>query len=120
MTDPHGTIGDEAAKLLDAVQDWARRSFGDSAHIATGAPECTWCPVCQLIAVVRGDRPEISDKIADATASVVAALRAMVDAAANPAEETGAAPPRPPRVQRIDLGSDDSDGSDSADPAGEA
>ena len=117
MTDPHGTIGDEAAKLLDAVQDWARRSFGDSAHIATGAPECTWCPICQLIAVLRGDRPEISDKIADATASVVSALRAVVDAAANPAEEAGAAPPKPPRVQRIDLGSDASGGSD---PAGEA
>lgn len=120
MTDPHGTIGDEAAKLLDAVQDWARRSFGDSAHIATGAPECTWCPVCQLIAVLRGDRPDISDKVADATASVVAALRAVVDAAANPAGGAGAAPPRPPRMQRIDLGSDDSDGSDAPAPAGEA
>jgi hypothetical protein len=110
VTDPHGTIGDEAAKLLDAVQDWARRSFGDGAHIATGAPECTWCPICQLIAVLRGDRPEISDKIADATASVVAALRAVVDAAPGPAGEARSTPPKPPRVQRIDLG---------ADPAGE-
>jgi hypothetical protein len=111
-----GTIGDEAARLLDAVQDWARRSFGESAHIATGAPECTWCPVCQLIAVLRGDRPEVSDKIADATASVVVALRAVVDAAAGHADAAGhvghpggAAP----RVQRIDLG-------DGPDPAGEA
>ena len=113
MTEPHGTIGDEAAKLLDAVQDWARRSFGDSAHIATGAPECTWCPICQLIAVLRGDRPEISDKIADATASVVAALRAVVDATASHADAAGHSAGAAPRVQRIDLG-------DGPDPASEA
>ena len=98
----HGTIGDEAVKLLDAVQDWARRNLGEGAHIATGAPECTWCPICQFIAVLRGDRPEISDKIAEATVSMVAALRAMVDAAASPQHPAGQ-----PRVQRIDLGEGD-------------
>jgi hypothetical protein len=99
----HGTIGDEAAKLVDALQDWARRNFGDPAtsHIATGAPECTWCPICQLIAILRGDRPEISEKVSEAGASLVAALRAVLDAAA-------AGPPRPPdeaasRVQHINL-----------------
>jgi len=97
MTEPHGTIGDEAAKLLDAVQDWARRNLGESSHIATGAPECQWCPLCQLIMVLRGDRPEISEKIADATASVVAALRSLLDAATTPGPSTQ------PRVQRIDL-----------------
>ncbi len=97
MSEPHGTIGDEAAKLLDAVQDWARRNFGDGPHVATGAPECTWCPICQFIAVLRGDRPEIGDKIAEATASVVAALRALVDAAASGHH------PEPQRVQHIDL-----------------
>jgi hypothetical protein len=101
MTEPHGTIGDEAAKLLDAVQDWARRNLGSpdsGSHIATGAPECQWCPLCQLIMVLRGDRPEISEKIADATASVVAAVRTLIDAATTHTD-------RPqPRVQRIDLG----------------
>ena len=98
----HGTIGDEAVKLVDALQDWARRNFGDpaTAHIATGAPECTWCPICQLIAILRGDRPEISEKVAEAGASLVAALRAVLDAAAagppGPAAETH-------RVQHINL-----------------
>jgi hypothetical protein len=98
MTEPPGTIGDEAAKLLDAVQDWVRRNLGEGSHIATGAPECTWCPLCQLIMVLRGDRPEISEKIADATASVVAALRTLLDAATSHTE------PKAPRVQHIDLG----------------
>jgi hypothetical protein len=103
MTEPHGTIGDEAAKLLDAVQDWARRNLGDAAtsHIATGAPECTWCPICQFIAVLRGDRPELTDKITEAGLAVAAALRAVLDTA----------PGRPPgqpstHVQHIDLDSD--------------
>ncbi|HEY3630009.1 MAG TPA: hypothetical protein VGL21_03880 [Jatrophihabitantaceae bacterium] len=98
MTEPHGTIGDEAAKLLDAVQDWARRNLGESSHIATGAPECQWCPLCQLIMVLRGDRPELTEKITDATASMVAALRTLLDAATSHAQ-----PAQQPRVQRIDL-----------------
>lgn len=105
---PHGTISDEAVKLLDAVQDWARRNFGDpaTAHIATGAPECAWCPICQFIAILRGERPEISDKIAEVGASLVATLRAVVDAAA-------ASGPRRPgeqaahHVQHIDLSDPD-------------
>ncbi len=99
---PHGTLGDEAVKLLDAVQDWARRNFGDpaTAHIATGAPECAWCPICQFISLLRGDRPEISDKIAETGASMVAALRALVDAAAQSPGQGGH------RVQHIDLDPD--------------
>ena len=101
MTSPssHNPIADEAIKLLDAVQDWARRNVGEGAHIATGAPECTWCPLCQLITVLRCDRPEISDKIAEATASAAAVLRTVIEAAASPAE-----PRKPPHVQHIDLG----------------
>jgi hypothetical protein len=96
-----GPIGDEAAKLVDAVQDWVRRTLGDGSHIATGAPECTWCPICQLVAVLRGDRPDIAEKITEASASVIAALRAVVDAAAGaPAHRA----PNAARVQRIDLG----------------
>ena len=103
---PHGTLGDEAVKLLDAVQDWARRNFNDpaTAHIATGAPECAWCPICQFITVLRGDRPEISDKIAEAVATMVATLRTVVDAAASsPGRGAGRADSR---VQHIDLGTD--------------
>lgn len=96
----HGTFGEEAVKLLDAVADWARGNLGDvdwRGHIATGAPECTWCPLCQLISVLRGERPEINEKVAEAMMSVVAALRAFLDATKQPAQ------PAPPRVQHIDL-----------------
>jgi len=88
----HATTGEEAVKLLEAVQDWLRRP-PLSEHLATGAPECTWCPICQLVAVLRGERPDVNEKIA----SVVTALRAMLDGG-----DVQSAPQ--PRVQHIDLG----------------
>lgn len=100
----HGTFGEEAARLLDAVADWARANLGDvdwRGHIATGAPECAWCPLCQLISVLRGERPEINEKIAEATMSVVAALRAVLDAATERPDSAQ------PRVQRINLSDSD-------------
>jgi hypothetical protein len=124
-TEEHG--GDAGARLLDAVHDWARSTFGEAetSHLATGAAECTWCPVCQLIAALRGDRPDVTEKLATAATAAAAAIRAVLDAAnAGPApapgppadadrESTVAADadpvppptrrPRRPRVQRIDL-----------------
>lgn len=74
---------------------------GESAR-ASSPPECQWCPLCQLIALVRGDRPELAQPLADAATAAVAALRAVIDAAA-PAN-TGGADRSSPQVQRIDLG----------------
>lgn len=73
------------------------RSTATNWHIGhqvhSGAPECTWCPICQFVAVLRGERPDVNEKVA----LVVAALRSMFDQA-----EGG--PAQPQRVQHIDLG----------------
>ncbi|MCW2525839.1 MAG: hypothetical protein JWM76_699 [Pseudonocardiales bacterium] len=81
MTDEHdlGSLGEEAAKLLGAAQEWVQR-VSEKAPIATGAPECEVCPVCQLIAVVRGDRPDLVEKIGDTARTVVNALLAALAA----------------------------------------
>jgi hypothetical protein len=104
-SDRVGNIGTEASKLLEALQEWSRATFGPSArlshaHIATGAPECTWCPICQTIAVLRGDRPEVSQKISEASTAVVTAVRALVDAMIHPEPQ----PAQQRRVHPIDLG----------------
>jgi DNA-binding transcriptional LysR family regulator len=103
-----GPIGEEAAKLLAAAQEWFHRTLGDPAatRIATGAPECAWCPVCQLISLLRGDRPEITEKLAETQTAVAGLLRALADAACamNP---HGAQQPTGSRVQKIDLGDDE-------------
>ena len=84
-TGPSGAEGkaaSDAGRLLaDAVHEWARARFGDtdSAHIATGAPECSWCPICQLIAALRGDRPDVTDKLAAAATAVVDVVGSLLN-----------------------------------------
>jgi hypothetical protein len=104
-----GPLGEEAAKFFAAAQDWFHRTLGDpaTARIATGAPECTWCPLCQLISVLRGDRPEIAEKLAETQAAVAGLLRALADATGG---VRPSAQPNGARVQRIDLDEDEWDG----------
>lgn len=99
-------LGEEAAKLLAGVQEWARRTFPEpeGGH----SSECQWCPLCQLMALVRGDRPEVADRLAEAGNAMAAAVRALLESADRPSPRPGPQPtpdtgPRP-RVQRIDLG----------------
>jgi hypothetical protein len=99
--EPGGTpfSADAARKLILAVQDWARETFpaGPDGH---SGPECQWCPLCQFAAVLRGEHPEVADRVAEAGAALMSAVQALAQAATS---RPGGAP-QPPRVQRIDLG----------------
>ena len=97
---PVGSAAEEAARLFAAVEDWARSRGGllDDQHLATGAPECSTCPVCQGVAALRSVRPETVEHLLDAAASVVAALRTAVAAPPGAHE-----PRRSSRVQDIDV-----------------
>ena len=63
---------------------------------AGSGPECQVCPLCQLLALMRRTQPETFAHLADASASMVAALRTVVER-----HDHGAA--RTTGVQRIDL-----------------
>lgn len=79
MTEPVGSAAEEAARLFTAAEEWLRARTGVPLEgIATGAPECSVCPVCQGISAVRHVRPETVEHLLDATASFVAALRTTV------------------------------------------
>ena len=91
-----GSAAEEAAKLLAAVQDWARTRF-DGEHLATGASECQVCPVCQAVAALRQVKPETVEHLLDAAASVVAALKSTVT---TPPPTGGGSSPK---VQHIDI-----------------
>ena len=99
-TDGLGTAAEEAARLFEAVQEWAQRNSGSlSDHIATGGPDCRLCPVCQLIGLLRETRPEVAQHLTEAAGSLLAALRAAV--AAHEREWSRRASQG---VERIDIG----------------
>ena len=96
---PVGSAAEEAARLFAAAEDWVRNRSGVHLDgLATGAPECTVCPVCQGISALRHVRPETVEHLLDAAASFVAALRSTVNGHAG-APESG----RRPDVQHIDI-----------------
>jgi hypothetical protein len=113
--EPVGSVAEEAAKLLGAMSGWARE-HGDGAaamadsltgelhdHLATGSPECAWCPVCRTVTAVRQTSPEVRAHLTSAASSLLMAVSGMM--ATHPAGRDSA-------VERIDL---DDESDDSAD-----
>jgi hypothetical protein len=106
-----GSLGGALAGLTAHVP------AGDAGDAEQRVPECRWCPLCQFLAVVRGERPEAAAALADiltATANALHAFAAAADGASSAgqrsgATETPAAPPTddegepPPVVQRIEI-----------------
>jgi hypothetical protein len=73
-----GSVAEEAAKLLGALSAWARDTAHDvteavDAHVATGAQECAYCPICRTVHAVRGLSPEVRTQLATAATSLLQA-----------------------------------------------
>ena len=120
MPDDVGSFADEAAKLADAVQAWARgegpgRSSAAVGHMATGDAACCVCPVCTVIVLLRGERPELTSRLTESLAGLVTAGQGLLETLSTVTAEVreSAAPsngspkpdPAPPsrRVQDIPL-----------------
>jgi hypothetical protein len=100
--EPVGSVAEEAAKLFGALGDAFADRAGDDAgagfpgfsgfsgfsglagraartlrdldeHVATGAPECTYCPVCRTVHVVRQTSPEVRAHLATAASALAQA-----------------------------------------------
>ena len=117
-----GSVSEEAAKLLGALGDWAKdqgHSYAGAAaagasgvgdalremdrHLATGAEECRYCPLCLLVAKVRATSPEVRTHLSSAATSLLAALAGML---ATPVpDDAGRRGP----VEKIDLMDGDGD-----------
>ena len=107
-----GPFAEEAAKLVDAVREWVQRTFPEperhSATSAIGPPECRYCPLCQAIAALRGERPEMTARVADALIAAAGVFGALAHSLARPvaAEPPDRPAAGPPAVHRIDLDAD--------------
>jgi hypothetical protein len=102
-----GSLAEEAARLVEAAADWARRAVTsvdpDGDRFDTGAPECSACPVCRAVRAVREDHPEAAERAAamatDAATMLAGMLRTVFDG-----HGTTAPPPRGGAgVEHIDL-----------------
>jgi hypothetical protein len=123
---PHeevGSVAEEAAKLFSALQDWAKESGSAQAtsatsaaaglgarlsdvneHLATGGADCTYCPVCQAIRVVRSTSPEVRAHLTTAASALLQAAAGLLETQVpNSGSSRGG-------VEKIDLdGSDESE-----------
>jgi hypothetical protein len=95
---------EQGRRLLETL-----RSSPDAPAGAEGEhpSDCRWCPLCQVAAVVRGERPEVTAALADVLATAATALRTFANSVAD-APTTAARPDDtdagdPPPVQRIDI-----------------
>ncbi len=105
--EPIGSVGDEAAKLLGALADWAGDHARDlNEHIATGDAECLYCPICRTVHAVREASPEVKAQLTQAASTFLQAAAGLLSAA-------GTAESPSSRVQHIDL---DADATDDTDP----
>jgi len=115
-TPPVGSLAEEAVKLLDALKSWAdetgivgdadtRTGTGQDAsilaqineHIATGGQDCTYCPICRLIALGRATSPEVRHHLGVAASSALQAASALLATSSHPGRTAD------PGVEHIDL-----------------
>ncbi|UOZ11424.1 hypothetical protein MUY22_25390 [Amycolatopsis sp. WQ 127309] len=102
-------VVEKAAPWLEGV---VAAGHGDPDQAKPEASACGWCPLCAIVAVVRGERPEFAARLLEQLAQLVALLRAVLADRWEPDEGVhmpGFRPaPRPPagatasaRVQHI-------------------
>ena len=103
--EPVGDLGEEAARLFAAAQQWWRDSHGEPApgahtgHEPQAGPECAICPLCQLLSRVRSARPEVFEHLSGA----VTALMRAVSATFEHHDGSWSRPDGAPTVERIDI-----------------
>lgn len=65
-------VVERAAPWLDGI---VASGHGAADRSAT---ECGWCPLCAVVAVVRGERPEFAARLVEQLGQLVALLRAVL------------------------------------------
>ena len=92
---------------LAGLAGHAHASAADAGHalnenLATGAPECRYCPICRTVHIAREASPEVMTHLAAAGTSLLQAISAVLAAAGAPAPGSR----RERSVEKIDLDTD--------------
>ncbi|MFY0408861.1 hypothetical protein [Solicola sp. PLA-1-18] len=101
-----GSLGEETLKLIGALA-----GDGGEPREHTGS-SCRWCPVCQVVDVVREASPEVLDHLGDSLESLAAAVRELTTHLAHRdrSNDDTRRPPEPRKpggVETIDLAEDE-------------
>jgi len=101
-------VVERAAPWLDgivAAGHGPERATGDQPRHPDGNPAgCGWCPLCALVAIARGERPEIAARILDQAAQLIALLRAVLADRWEPQEGVHMPGYQPPPRAEPDVG----------------
>ncbi|MQA16385.1 MAG: hypothetical protein GEV09_20235 [Pseudonocardiaceae bacterium] len=82
--DAHGGVPVEvralAEQLTEALEPWAQRlrDAADEGDRPTGPATCTWCPVCAVMGLLRGERPELAARLAEHGVGMLTAVRELL------------------------------------------
>ena len=68
-------VVEKAAPWLEGV---VAAGHGTPDEAKPEASACGWCPLCAIVAVVRGERPEFAARLLEQLAQLVALLRAVL------------------------------------------
>lgn len=99
-------VAERAAPWLDGV---VAAGHGKAGAEESESGDCGWCPLCVVVALVRGEKPEFVARVLEQAAQLIALLRAVLADRWEPQEGVHMPgfqpPPRPQpesgRVQRI-------------------
>ncbi len=100
---------DELRQLLDALagraEEYLLRAGQQQDAVHTGPESCGWCPVCAVLAIMRGERPELTARLVEQLAGLLAVLRQFAAEHARAAETSTPQhdEPQRPDVQPITL-----------------
>jgi hypothetical protein len=90
---------EQGRRLLETLRNAAETPDGKHGS------DCSWCPVCQAAAVVRGERPDVTAALADVLATAATALRTFAEGGGTAPEPAVEEPQdgEAPAVQQIDI-----------------
>ena len=107
----HEQLLGELRGLLDTITGRAEDYLRGCASAEGGEVpgDCGWCPVCAAVALLRGQRSEIAERLVEQLSAAAQALRELLaehrngPAPGDPEEEPTGSEQRSERVQSIDV-----------------
>lgn len=75
---PVGDLAAELRALADVLIDRVDPWLASLAAPGEGPSSCSWCPVCALVAALRGERPELTRRLAEQGGGLLNAVRLLV------------------------------------------